>query len=480
MKIAKQEISEAYLKAYIDNEADANRKMSYANAIASGVALILWICYLVDFFTVPRVMFPVVAVLFPVAALLLIIPLFFLKSKKIREPWFKYFLLFSFLLVVAAINVTIPKHGVLGWALAIVMANHYYNPKFALKIFIVTLVGMLLCLYLGMFFGEYDPLLLGLGVVVDGKPNTVNTPEERLALINELMAQGNNRYIKVFTMYYIPRAGVISLLFVISNSLNRRTSKLLQEEIKIHGEQEKDKAELNVAKDIQLSTLPTEELEDGNTEVLGELNAAKEVGGDLYDYLDIDENHVAILIGDASGKGIPAAMFMMKTITSFRDFATAGKSPAEILGDINASIHKGNKATMFVTVFLAILDKRDGKFVYANAGHNHPIIGNGKDYSYLQCNNGFLLGCFPKVMVKNEELILKPGDTITLYTDGITEARNLNGDFFGEERFLNVFKSKEHSSLSELHEDIKAQIRAYAGEAGQSDDITLLTLKYFG
>ena len=479
MKKPKQMIvPEAYREAYVNNEADANKKMALLNVVAAAVAIVIWILYLVRFFSVPEIMYPVVYVLFPVAAALLLSPLFFLKSERIRKPRFKNYLIAVFLLVVAAINAVLPKHGVLGWAVAIVMASHYYNPRFARKIYVATIILMLICIYLGMFFGEYDPHLLSLGVVVDGRPATVDTPEARVELLNELIKEGNNRYVYVIPMYYLPRAALISILFIISNALNRRTNELLMEEIKANTEQEKSKAELNIARRIQMNTLPTEEINTDSVEILGEVKAAKEVGGDLYDFLNIDDDHVAILIGDVSGKGVPAAMFMMKTITSFRDFAKNELSPAKILTAINSSIHRGNAENMFVTCFLAILDKRNGKVVYSNAGHNPPIIGNKDGYSYLKCRSGFLLGCFDKAMVSDEELTLNKGDTITLYTDGVTEARNIKGDFYGEQHFLDVMNKNPHDTVAAIHEDIKKDLTEYVGEASQSDDITLLSIKY--
>ena len=473
----KQKDSEFYTKSYIDNEADANRKMTYANAIAAGVALTIWILYLSGVFTLYMAAQPVIMVVLPVAAIALLIPLFFLKTNAIRHPRYKYVLLFSFLSIISAINVFIPKHGVLGWCLAIVMANHYYNPRFARKIFVSTIIMMLFCTYLGMFFGEYDPLLLDFDSVDEYSLNTFN---DRLNYLNDLLAKGNNRYLKAFVLYYLPRTMVISLLFVISNSLNRRTKKLLENEIKVNGEQEKIKAELNVAKDIQISTLPIDRINDGVVEIKGELTAAKEVGGDLYDYLYIDENHVAVLIGDVSGKGVPAAMFMMKTITSFRDYAIPNKTPSQILKDINSSIMKGNKAGMFVTCFLAIIDKRNGKTVYSNAGHNPPIIGDNKAFKYLKPNHGLLLGAFSNPPLKDEEIVLKPGEHLFLYTDGVTEARNDSGDFYSEQRLIESFNKQAYTSIDELHNSLQKDVIEFVNGAEQSDDITIVTLKYCG
>lgn len=470
----KQVIPDIYLKAYIDNEVDANKKMIIINAIGGGVATILAICYAVHFFTIPSIMYPVVLVLFPVSALLLFSPLLYIKSDRIRLPRFKNFLLFSLMAVVAAINIFLPKHGLLAWTLPIVMASHYYNPRFARVIFFSTITLMLICMYTGMFLGEYDPLLLGSGV----EKEAVNTPEERLELLKDLMAQGNNRYIKVFTLYYIPRVAAISLVFIITDSLNKRTNRLLREEILANGEHEKSKTELNIAKEIQINTLPSSEIDDGEVHIVGELDAAKEVGGDLYDYLYIDENHIAILVGDVSGKGVPAAMFMMKVITSFRDFTVKNKLPSEILKDINTSIIRGNKAGMFVTCFLAIFDKRNGKIIYSNAGHNPPLIGSSFHFRYLKPKQGFLLGMFDDPPLVDEEIVLEKGESITLYTDGITEARNSEGEFYGEKRLLETFNKKEQFSIDELHEDLKEDIASFVKDAPQSDDITFVTLKY--
>ena len=468
-----------YQKAYYDNEADANKQMSYVNGAAGVLALVIWVLYLTKVFTIPDHFFPVVCILFPVAAVLMFIPLFFVKTDVIRKPGYKYFILFSLLAVIIALNISVPKHSLLFWPFAILIANHYYNPTIGRVIYAVSLVAMLLCMYFGMFFGEFDENLFGGGVIKpDGSIGTVETFEERWQLLHDLAEAGNNRYIKVLIYYYFPRAAIVSLFFMVSNLLNQRTYKLLDKEIKVHDEQERAKTELNVAKEIQLNTLPTEMVSKDEVEIVGELKAAKEVGGDLYDYLDIDEDHVAVLIGDVSGKGVPAAMFMMKTITSFRDFARAGKKPSEILREINASIFQGNKASMFVTCFLAILNKKNGHVVFANAGHNRPLVGSNRNFRYLECSSGFLLGCFKDTFIKDEETTLMPGECLTLYTDGITEARNENGDFFGEERLLDVLNKKDYTCIVELHHTIKDEIATFVGNAPQSDDITFVTTQY--
>lgn len=470
-----------YQQAYYDNEADANKHMSFVNAAAGILAIVIWILYLVKVFTIPDHFYLAVCIMFPIIALVMFIPLFFVRTDMIRKPGYKYFILFSLLAVIIALNIAIPKHSLLFWPFAVLIANHYYNPTIGKVIFGVSIVSMLICLYLGMFFGEFDENLFGGGVVLeDGTIGTVETFQERKELLRNLMENGNNRYVKVFLYYFFPRAMIITLFFMVSNLLNRRTYKLLDREIRIHDEQEKSKTELNVAREIQMNTLPDEIVDSDDVEIIGELKAAKEVGGDLYDYLDIDENHVAVLVGDVSGKGVPSAMFMMKTITSFRDFAAPNKTPSQILKEVNASIYKGNKNSMFVTCFLAILDKRNGKVIFSNAGHNPPIVGSNRNYRYLKCKPGFLLGCFKDSTVTDEEITLKPGESITVYTDGITEARDINGGFFGEERLINIFNGHDYTCTLELHHRIKDEIGAFVRGAPQSDDITFVTMKFQG
>ena len=473
---------EKYIRDYYDNEADANKQMSNVNVAAGILAIVIWLLYLFKVFTIPDEFYPVVCVLFPVISVLLAVPMVFVRNEKIiRKPWYKYFILFSLLSTIIALNIAIPKHSLLFWPFAILIANHYYNPKVGRLIYIVTLVAMLLCMYLGMFFGEFDENLFGGGVILkDGTIGTVESFSERVQLLHDKALNGDNRYLKVLLFYYFPRAACVSLFFMVSNLLNKRTYKLLGDELRAHEEQEKSKTELSVAKDIQLNTLPAEYASTKEVEIIGELKAAKEVGGDLYDYVDIDDSHVALLIGDVSGKGVPAAMFMMKTITSFRDFATADKKPSEILKEINASIMKGNKAGMFVTCFLAIINKRNGKMIYSNAGHNPPIVGSNHNFEYLKTSHGLLLGIFKDPPLKDEEYVLKQGDSVTLYTDGITEARNDKDVFFGEKRLIDSFNNKEYASIVELHHTLKDDIMEFVGDAPQSDDITFVTLKYRG
>ena len=381
-----------YLEAYYDNEANANKHMSFANAFAGIYMIVLWIFYLTGFFKIhSTITMILVNVNFPVSILVLLCPLLYVfKFKdKLRKPNYKYFVLFSFIVVIGALNAILPKHTAIAWALCIIMTNHYYNPKVGLAVFIAVVSLSLVSMYASMFVGEFDAnLLLGNEVLEDASYTYADGPDGRYQMLHDLILNGHNRYVDALIFYFLPRAVLLALIFFVSNALNRRTYQLLVSEIHVNTEQERTKTELEVAKEIQLNTLPNEISSASDAEIVAELKAAKEVGGDFYDYFEIDDDHTAIVIGDVSGKGIPAAMFMMKTITCFKNFTRANKTPAQILREVNASIYDEN-SQMFVTCFLAILNKKTGELQFANAGHNPPIIGSNHNYRYLKCNPGF-------------------------------------------------------------------------------------------
>ena len=361
------------------------------------------------------------------------------------------------------------------------MTNHYYNTRIGTVVFALVVLISVPCMYGSMFVGEFDPnLLLGNEAIKDGHSLYAEGPQARYDMLSQLVNLGYNRYVECIFDYFLPRAFILFIVFFVSFALNKRTFKLLTSEINVNTEQQKTKTELEVAKEIQLATLPSEIETSKDIEIVAELRAAKEVGGDFYDYFKIDDDHTAIVIGDISGKGIPAAMFMMKTITCFRNHVGPNKSPANIFKQVNATLYDHNQSQMFVTCFLAILNEKTGELEFANAGHNPPIIGANFKYRYLKCKSGFVLGAFENAIVENEKITLENGESIMLYTDGITEARNDKNEFYGEKRFLDLLNARDYTCLVETHHALKDDIEKFINGENQSDDITIITLKYHG
>ena len=468
---------------YYDNEADANRKMAFATAIGGILVVAIWICYLSGAFYASPWIKPLINVIFPLSAIALFLPLLysFRFQKFLRKPGYKYYVVFSFVIVIAVLNCLLPRNAFIGWALVILVTNHYYNPRLGMITFGISLVLMLLCLYGSLFVGEYDASMLGYKITETGEIDAnVFGIEERYELLQNELAAGRNHYLEAFTLAYLPRAALFTLICFVSISLNIRTYKLLTKEIGMHTEQEKTKTELDVARDIQLATLPTGFVTTKDIEIQAELKAAKQVGGDFYDYFQLDDDHLALVIADVSGKGIPAAMFMMKTITCFKNIVSLTKTPAEVLKEVNRTINKGNDSNMFVTCFYAVINTKTGEMKFANAGHNPPVVGQNKNYKFLNCQSGFVLGPLKDVFVVDETYQLNNGDTITLYTDGITEARNKHGLFYGEDRLIDIFNHKEYSCLVELHHSLKDDVERFVDGEDQADDMTYITVKYHG
>ena len=248
--------------------------------------------------------------------------------------------------------------------------------------------------------------------------------------------------------------------------------------------EERIDAELAFAKAIQHSALPAvHPLYDNRKEfdIFASMHTAKEVGGDFYDFYFIDEDHLAFLIADVSGKGIPAAMFMMRSKTIIKSYAESGMSVEEVFTLANEKLCEGNDAGMFVTAWMGILNIRNGKVLFANAGHNHPLVKHSDGtFEYLKSRAGFVLAGMEGVRYRKNELVLEPGDAIYLYTDGVTEATDLNEELYGEDRLHSILEKYKDKTMEVICSEIKKDVDLFAGEAPQFDDITMLALKYKG
>lgn len=241
-------------------------------------------------------------------------------------------------------------------------------------------------------------------------------------------------------------------------------------------------AELEFARAIQLSVLPNvfpPYPDHTEFSIQASMAAAKEVGGDFYDFFLIDDDHLAFLVADVSGKGIPAALFMMNAKTLIRSLAETGLAPDQVLCTANNRICANNDAGMFVTALLCVLELSTGKLVCANAGHNPPLLRRrGGAYEYFKLRPGLVLGGMENIRYRAAELTLGAGDSIFLYTDGVTEAQDKQGGLFGEERL--ALELNSISDSAELLSGVRRAIDRFADGAEQADDITMLLLEYHG
>lgn len=239
--------------------------------------------------------------------------------------------------------------------------------------------------------------------------------------------------------------------------------------------------ELEVAKVIQSSTLPSvfpPYPQRTDFDIFAQMDTAREVGGDFYDFYLLDNDRLAFLIADVSGKGITAAMFMMKAKTILKSYAEKERDVAAILTHANQALCEGNDAEMFVTCWMGILRFSTHTVSFANAGHNPPLIRRrGGQFEYFKSRPGFVLGGMEGIRYRSGELTLEPGDEIFLYTDGVTEANDRENALYGEDRLLAVLNALEDADAQTVCRRVKADVDAFVGDADQFDDITMLHLR---
>src|SRR5574344_1360980 len=252
---------------------------------------------------------------------------------------------------------------------------------------------------------------------------------------------------------------------------------------KMNSEKEKMEAELNIAKEIQESALPKifpPYPERIDFDIFASMTPAKKVGGDFYDFYFIDNNHFAITIADVSGHGIPAAMFMMTAKTLLKNLALRKMNPAEIFNYANKKLCENNEQGFFITVFFAIIDLKTGIVKYVNAGHNPPLISRNNKFEYMKVDSNIVVGIFDEARYNAEEIKLEPGDSILLYTDGVTEANNKSGEFYGENNLLEALNSKALLKSKDVIKEVTEALNEYTADCEQADDITMLAFKYTG
>ena len=255
--------------------------------------------------------------------------------------------------------------------------------------------------------------------------------------------------------------------------------KTMQEE---HTQLESIKGDLAVAREIQQAILPRIfppfPEETANMDIAASMNAAKDVGGDFYDFFRIDADHIGFVIADVSGKGVPAAIFMAVCRTLIRATGIRGVSPSECITYSNSLLAKESVNAMFVTAFYGIYDIRTGEVKYANAGHNPPYLMKADgSVKVLPLSHDFVAGVIDDFQYTEETTLLEKGDTLLLFTDGVTEATSPTYEEYGEQRLEQRLSQLTQVGCQQIIDAIKADVKAFAGEAEQSDDITLLALK---
>ena len=249
-------------------------------------------------------------------------------------------------------------------------------------------------------------------------------------------------------------------------------------------EKERLDTELTMATRIQAETLPNifpafPERDDFN--IFASMNPAKEVGGDFYDFFLIDDTHLGIVMADVSGKGVPAALFMMVSKILIQNIAMMGNSPKEVLQYVNNQLCTNNPEEMFVTVWYGCLDLETGSLMAANAGHEYPIFKKADgSFEVIKDKHGFVIGGMEGVKYTEYELQMDPGSKLFIYTDGIPEATNSSTEQFGTDRLVHALRMKENESPQKIVNSVDSIVKDFVKEAPQFDDLTMLCIEYIG
>jgi sigma-B regulation protein RsbU (phosphoserine phosphatase) len=247
---------------------------------------------------------------------------------------------------------------------------------------------------------------------------------------------------------------------------------------------ERIESELKIARSIQMSFLPKKFPpfpEKKEIDIYAMIEPAKEVGGDLYDFFLLNEDHVFFSIGDVSEKGVPAALFMAVTKTLMKGIASYGIEPSDVLAKVNRELCKENESMMFVTVFCGILNCKTGELTFSSAGHNPPLIMHADQKAeWLHIPKGLVLGVMEDADYKTERTVLHPGDTIFLYTDGVTEAMNSTKHVYSDQRLIRSLEASQDTSTEVLVKHVMQSLEDFTGDEPQSDDITIVAVRFKG
>lgn len=316
--------------------------------------------------------------------------------------------------------------------------------------------------------------IIGIVLLVSFITYKATSPLRKLSESTKEIAQGNLDVV-LPEVKHLDEIGELTLSF---ENMKTALKEYIANLTEATARQERIESELKIATHIQTSFLPHESISNEQLETVASLTPAREVGGDLYDYFFLDDKHLFFSIGDVSGKGVPAALFMAVTQSLVKSIAKQERNPAIILHQVNNSLAKENDACMFVTLFCGILNIQTGELIYSNAGHENPVLISQKEnIQNVQLPQGMALGVMENMQYQNKSISLNTHDVLLLYTDGVTDALSIQQENFGKKNLYKVLEIEKNKSLCDIVNNLKASISEHEAGCEQFDDITLIALK---
>ncbi len=449
--------------AFRNNEIEANKYTAKCMRIMAIVIAVVWILNLLNIFIVPQ---SIMAIAASGSIVLLLLPTLICRLTKKYSKLTKVYFMVCCTAAIALIAAAMPKHGIVAWATPIALSCHYYSKKFTWMTYMATVVLMAIALPISAYFGEWDVAIFGVGSV------------ENVRIVDGAI------YKRLYVFMFFPRILTLAGICAIFITLSQRTHALLEKQIGDSMEKQRIASELNVASHIQASMLPCifpAFPECKRFDIYATMNPAKEVGGDFYDFFMVDDDNLAIVAADVSGKGVPAALFMVIGKTLIKDHTTNEKNLGEVFTEVNRLLCESNSEELFITAFLAVLNLKTGEFRYVNAGHEMPFIAKqGAPFEPHKIKAAFVLAGMEGMNYKEGTIQLEPGDKIFQYTDGVTEATDSDNRLFGMERLQGSLSKVSDKAPKEVLAAVKADIDTFVGSAPQFDDITMICVEYKG
>lgn len=458
-----------------NNEISANIFVGVCLLVLVGVLLISFLLTYVGVFEVPlRLMSMLLYVNIPIILLALAIS----YRLKWQKHWIKYMLcivsLFTALGMHSIISIFVP----IMLCIPVVLSARYYSRRFTNTVYSLTVAGMVVSEFVYARIGMLDMNL------VDTVPGTILTIGEG-GLREAMTAFGYDSGAYVLNLFrgsFMPHWLLLSIVAFICQELARRAGEMVISQAEISKKTESVKAELDMATNIQVAVLPKifpAFPARPDLDIRASMDPAKEVGGDFYDYYLLDDDHLMLVMADVSGKGVPAALFMMISKILIKTHAYIDRSPAKIAKAVNQQLCEGNDAEMFVTAWIGVLEMSTGIITAVDAGHEYPAVrrANG-DYELIRGKKSFILAGMEVANYREYSFEFKRGDRLFLYTDGVPEATNSENKLFGIERMMKVLNSNKESSPEELLKTVRAEVDAFVGGAPQFDDLTMLALHF--
>ena len=400
-----------------------------------------------------------------------------------EKKWLKTVLLVLYIIIFEVAECILGHNIHLVMLFPVVLSVRYYSQPLTIVVSILTLIAAL--------FADYFCVYQGVGVIdlnfVNLLPATIVEGGGALRnYIDPSMIDRNATWGFFLVRSFLPRYVMTSMVSIICGKIaqmgRKAGRKAIFDQQAETAKSERISTDLDLASSIQANMLPNifpAFPDRDDFDIYASMTPAKEVGGDFYDFFMVDEDHLAMVIADVSGKGIPAAMFMVIAKTLIKDHAQLGLTPSMVFTKVNDTLCEGNEAGLFVTAWMAMVELSTGKMVYANAGHNPPVIMKNGKIDYLRCPPGFVLAGMEGYDYREFELDLNKGDKLFLYTDGVTEAANGEHKLYGEERLINTLKSLEiQGGCADVIRQVRQDIDLFVGDEEQSDDLTMLAIHY--